>query len=187
MLFNLLASSSTAKNELREHHLQLHMHPRRKNLLRHPGRRVCANVRLCVCERERRVSRRRRPPQSWNIYISLHRAEERWLERVAERQGGRGGGGDVTDRSKGQRGGETKRKTKTQGKQPGLFGGEETSATSSCPPALTPARLRADVGSDFGRGVYWDAPTLTSCVCACACVRVCVHTPVSRCTNATIL
>lgn len=158
MLFNLKASPSTAKNESREHHLQLCMPPRRKNLLLHPGRRVCANMRLCVCERERRVSRRRQRPQSWNIYISLRQAEERWLERE---------GGHVTDRSKGQGGGETKRKTKTQRKQPGLFGGEETSAT--------PWRLpRADVGSDFGRGVYWDAATSVSCVCACACVHACV-------------
>lgn len=80
----------------------------------------------------------------------------------------------MTDRSKGQRGGETKRKTKTQGKQPGLFGGEETSVTPSSPPALAPARLRAAVGTDFGMRQHQLVVHVHVhvCVCARACVKM---------------
>lgn len=187
MLFNLLASSSTAKNESREHHLQLHMHPRRKNLLRHPGRRVCANVRLCVCVRGSDGSRAAAGHRSPETFIS-HYTERRRAGWRGWRRGREGGEEetwrtDQKDREEGRQRGKQRRRENSRGC---LEVRKRRPRRRVRRPSL-PRGLRADVGSDFGRGVYWDAPTLTSCVCACACVRVCVHTPVSRCTNTTIL
>lgn len=78
---------------------------------------VVERVQTCasVCERERRVLRCRRRSQSWNIYISLWRAEESWLERAG---GGGGGRRDGQIKSPERRG--DKEENKDAGKTAGV-------------------------------------------------------------------